>query len=48
MSSVNLDGNPIELSGKFPETGDNAPPLPSPTAGWKKSNWTAGTANAKS
>ena len=27
MSSVNLDGNPIELSGKFPETGDNAPPF---------------------
>ena len=27
MSKVNLDGNPIELSGSFPKTGDNAPPF---------------------
>lgn len=27
MSNVNLDGNPIELSGHFPQPGDNAPPF---------------------
>ncbi|MGM0768445.1 MAG: thiol peroxidase [Pseudomonadota bacterium] len=27
MSNVTLDGNPIEVTGKFPTTGDNAPPF---------------------
>lgn len=27
MSTVNLGGNPVNVSGKFPETGDTAPPL---------------------
>lgn len=27
MSKVTLDGNPIELSGTFPQPGDNAPPF---------------------
>ena len=27
MSKVTLDGNPIEVSGKFPEVGDNVPPF---------------------
>ncbi|MEE2764524.1 MAG: thiol peroxidase [Pseudomonadota bacterium] len=27
MSKVNLDGNPIELSGNFPKPGENAPPF---------------------
>ncbi|CAN0583279.1 MULTISPECIES: thiol peroxidase [Marinobacter] len=27
MSNVNLDGNPIEVSGTFPKVGDNAPAL---------------------
>lgn len=27
MSKVTLDGNPLELSGKFPQKGDNAPPF---------------------
>lgn len=27
MSKVNLDGNPIELSGNFPQAGENAPPF---------------------
>ncbi|PHQ25096.1 lipid hydroperoxide peroxidase [Marinobacter guineae] len=42
MSSVNLDGNPIELSGKFPETGDNAPPFTLTNSGLeeiKLDNW---------
>jgi len=26
-TNVTLDGNPIELSGKFPQEGDNAPPF---------------------
>lgn len=27
MSKVTLDGNPIEVSGKFPEVGDSVPPF---------------------
>ncbi|MCG2582097.1 MAG: thiol peroxidase [Marinobacter sp.] len=42
MSNVTLDGNPIEVSGKFPTTGDNAPPFTLTSSGLeevKLENW---------
>lgn len=42
MTTVNLDGNPIELSGNFPKAGDNAPPFTLTNSGLeevKLDNW---------
>ena len=42
MSNVNLDGNPIDVSGKFLETGDNAPPFTLTNSGLEEvtlDNW---------
>ena len=42
MSNVTLDGNPIELSGKFPQPGDNVPPFTLTSSGLeevKLDNW---------
>ncbi|MFL1456666.1 thiol peroxidase [Marinobacter sp. GN3S48] len=42
MSNVTLDGNPIEVSGKFPQAGDNAPPFTLTSSGLeevKLENW---------
>lgn len=42
MSTVNLDGNPIELSGKFPQNGDTAPAFTLTNSGLeevKLDNW---------
>ncbi|MFL1464540.1 thiol peroxidase [Marinobacter sp. DUT-3] len=42
MSNVTLDGNPIEVSGKFPTPGDNAPPFTLTSSGLeevKLENW---------
>jgi thiol peroxidase len=42
MSTVTLDGNPIELSGKFPQNGDTAPPFTLTSSGLeevKLDNW---------
>jgi len=42
MSTVNLDGNPIELSGKFPQIGDTVPPFTLTNSGLedvKLDNW---------
>ncbi len=42
MSTVTLDGNPIELSGKFPQIGDTVPPFTLTNSGLedvKLDNW---------
>lgn len=42
MSTVTLDGNPIEVSGKFPQTGDTAPAFTLTSSGLeevKLDNW---------
>ena len=42
MSTVTLDGNPIEVSGKFPQTGDTAPTFTLTSSGLeevKLDNW---------
>jgi thiol peroxidase len=42
MSNVTLDGNPIDLGGKFPETGDSAPAFTLTNSGLedvKLDNW---------
>ena len=43
MNNVTLDGNPIELSGKFPETGDNAPPFTLTNSGLEEAHRTVRT-----
>ena len=38
MSNVTLDGNPIELSGKFPQPGDNVPPFTLTSSGLEEAS----------